>query len=107
MLFDREQLLDDIGGDDELVQNVLDCAAGEIPKEVEKLKQCCLGSDTEAIRIQAHGVKSISADLYAEDLRDCCGKVETAAKEGDLAQAVAFLPELVRVAQLTVEALRG
>ena len=40
MLFDKEQLLDDIGGDDELVQNVLDCAAGEIPKEVEKLRLC-------------------------------------------------------------------
>ena len=57
--------------------------------------------------MQAHGVKSIAADLYAEELRDCCVKVETAAKEGDLAQAVASLPEVLRVAQLTVAALRG
>lgn len=106
MLFDKEQLLDDIGGDDELVQKVLDCAAAEIPKEVEKLRLCCLGSDTEAIRIQAHGIKSIAADLYAQKLRDSCATVEAAAKEGDLAQVVAFLPGLVQVAQMTVEALR-
>jgi HPt (histidine-containing phosphotransfer) domain-containing protein len=106
MLFDKEQLLEDIGGDDELVQKVLDCAAGEIPKEVEKLRLCCLGSDTEAIRIQAHGIKSIAADLYALELRESCAKVETAAKEGDFALAVAFFPELVQVAQMTVAALR-
>ncbi|HIJ86616.1 MAG TPA: Hpt domain-containing protein [Desulfuromonadales bacterium] len=105
MLFDKEQLLDDIGGDDELVQKVLDCAALEIPKEVEKLRVCCAGSDTEAIRIQAHGIKSIAADLYAAELRESCAKVESAAKDGNLERARAMLPELEQVAKVTVGAL--
>ena len=105
MLFDKEQLLDDIGGDDELVQKVLDCAALEIPKEVEKLRVCCADSDTEAIRAQAHGIKSIAADLYAEDLRDICAKVEAAGKEGALEHARALLPELEQMARMTIEAL--
>ena len=105
MLFDKEQLLDDIGGDDELVQKIFDSAAAEIPKEVEKLIVCCAGSDTEPIRLQAHGLKGIAADLYASDLRDICAKMEAAAKEGDLERAVALLPELEQVARMTVEAL--
>lgn len=107
MLFDKEQLLEDIGGDDELVNKVLDCAALEIPKEVEKLGVFCAGSDTEAIRIQAHGIKSIAADLYAEDLRESCAKVEAAGKAGNLHNARALLTELEQVARVTVEALRG
>jgi HPt (histidine-containing phosphotransfer) domain-containing protein len=106
MLLDKAQLLDDIGGDDELVQQVLDCAAGEIPKEIEKLVACCAGSDTEAIRIQAHGVKSISADIYAQELQERCGLMETAAKEGDLERARAVLPELLQVARETIAALK-
>ncbi len=107
MLFDKEQLLDDIGGDDELVQKVLDCAALEIPKEVEKLRVCCAGSDTEAIRVQAHGIKSIAADIYATNLRDICAHVEAAGKEGNLEHARALLHELEQVALMTVEALQG
>jgi HPt (histidine-containing phosphotransfer) domain-containing protein len=105
MLFDREQLLEDIGGDDELVRKVLDCAAMEIPKEVEKLRKCCGESDTEAIRIQAHGIKSIAADLYASDLRDICARLEAAGKEGDLGHARSLFSELEQVARVTVEAL--
>ncbi|MFZ4854952.1 MAG: Hpt domain-containing protein [Desulfuromonadaceae bacterium] len=105
MLFDKAQLLEDIGGDDELVQKVLDCAALEIPKEVEKLAERCAGSDTEAIRLQAHGIKSIAADLYASDLRDVCAKMEAAAKGGDLEHARAALSELEQVARVTVTAL--
>ena len=107
MLFDKAQLLDDIGGDDELVQRVLDCAAAEIPKEVEKLCAYCSGGDTGAIHLQAHGIKSIAADLYASELREICGKMEAAGKEGDLEQARTLLPELEKVAQMTVEAIRG
>ena len=105
MLFDKVQLLEDIGGDDELVQRVLDCAAAEIPKEVELLRVCCAGSDTEPIRLKAHGIKSIAADLYASDLREICAQVEAAGKNGDLEHARALLPELERVARATVEAL--
>jgi len=105
MLFDKEQLLEDIGGDEELLQNVLDTAAAEIPKAVEKLKDCCAGSDTEPIRQQAHGLKGIAADLYASDLREICLKIETAAKEGDLEHALALLPELEQMARITLDAL--
>ncbi len=105
MLFDKAQLLDDIGGDDELVQRVLDCAAAEIPKEVETLRSCCAGSDTEPIRLKAHGIKSIAADLYASSLREICAQVEAAAKNGDLEHARALFPELEQTARETVEAL--
>ncbi len=105
MLFDREQLLEDIGGDDELVQTIMDSASAEIPKEIEKLIACCTGGDTESIRLKAHGIKSIAADIYASDLRECCANIEAAAKEGDLQRALALLPELEQVARLTVDVL--
>jgi|GEM_PF-6407195 len=52
-------------------------------------------------------MKGVSANIYAPALRDICLRIETAAKESDLATARDMLSELERIINLTIEEIKN
>jgi PAS domain S-box-containing protein len=106
LLIDEADLLDRFDNDREFALSILSDALDEIPKDVAELHQACVNGDLQTIRLHAHTIKGMAANLCTPALRDSAFKVETAAKDGDLESARQLLPELEQTAQLTTDAIR-
>ncbi|HIJ97405.1 MAG TPA: response regulator [Desulfuromonadales bacterium] len=104
-LFDRAELLDHFDGDEEFAASILLDAVTEIPKEVDKLQQCCMSEDLQMIRLQAHTIKGMAANLCTPALVEIAFRIETAARNEDRESVLKFLPELVQTARITLEAI--
>ncbi|MHB8058754.1 MAG: response regulator [Desulfuromonadaceae bacterium] len=105
-LFNGAELLENFDGDRDFAHSILDDALQEIPADIEKLKELAAGTDAQAIRLQAHSMKGLAANICAPALLKICFEIETAAQYGDVESARRLLPELERVALLTVDAVR-
>ena len=106
LLFDEAELLDHFDGDRDFAYSILDDGLQEIPEDIETLKKLCLGADTQTIRLQAHTMKGLAANLCTPALQEISLKIETAAKDGDMESTRELLPELERTALMTMEAIR-
>jgi two-component system, sensor histidine kinase len=107
LLFDRAALLDNLDGDVDTAKGIMNDALMEIPRNVKVLQDLCKDGDLQAIRLQAHNIKGMAANLFTHALRDIAFKIETAAKSSDVASARMLLTELEKTKQMTIEALRG
>ncbi|MDQ5988054.1 MAG: Sensor histidine kinase RcsC [Syntrophus sp. SKADARSKE-3] len=105
LLFNEAELLDNIDGDMEVAKIILGDALIEIPIEVDNLRKFCIEGDIEAIRRQAHSLKGMAANLWTPALRDVAFRIETTAKNNDVASARQLLSELEHTAQMTMEAI--
>jgi HPt (histidine-containing phosphotransfer) domain-containing protein len=107
LLFDETQLLANFDDDEDFAQSILKEGLVEIPKEVQNLQELCKSEDVQAIRLTAHTIKGMAANLCTPALRDVALKIETAIKNGDPESARELLVELERTALRTLEAIRG
>ena len=107
LLFDEAKLIDSFDGDRDFTKSMLSDAVIEIPKGVNDLQTLCRGRDLEAIRLQAHKIKGMAANLCLAVLREIAYKIEIAAKNGSLESAVALFPELEQTAHMTLKEIRG
>ena len=106
-LFDKAELLNNLDGDEEFVESLLDDALREIPKSVVELQQSCAGGDFQEICQQSHAIKGMAAYLCTPALREIALKIERAGAAGDLDSARGMLPELGRLTRQTVVAVRS
>ncbi len=106
MLFDRADMLDRLDNDHAFVQMILEEMLLELPQQLQELRELCLGGDATAIRLQAHTMKGLAANVSTAVLREICFEIEKAAKEGDVESARVLLPELERATLMTIEAIR-
>jgi PAS domain S-box-containing protein len=106
LLFDAVQLLDNLGGDRDFAQSILTEAVEEIPQDIKKLKELAAGSDTHNIRLQAHTMMGVAANICAAALQKICLEIETAAKDGDVERVQELLPEMERTAVVTIDSVR-
>jgi signal transduction histidine kinase/DNA-binding response OmpR family regulator len=106
ILFDETALLELFDGDTEFADSILNDAATELPKDVEKLQRLCAGDDALEFRLQAHTIKGMAANLCAPALCEISHRIEQAAKDGNVTSARNMVPELVQTAHLTIKAIR-
>jgi HPt (histidine-containing phosphotransfer) domain-containing protein len=81
--FDSEASLAQLGGDPELLTEVLDLYIESTPDILAKLKDVSADSLAEYAR-NAHSIKGSSLNIGAEKVGGMAAKMEKAAKEGDL-----------------------
>lgn len=90
-ILDRAGALDRIGGDEDLYQEVIELFSHDTPLQIGILKQALQSMDRVLGERQAHSLKSASASIGAEALRDACLKTEKAfakSEQGVLLQLV-------------------
>ena len=107
LLFDKAELLDNLDGDVDTAQSILEAALTEIQKDVKMLREYYEKEDIQEIRFKAHTIKGMAANLCTPALRDIAYKIETAAKNGDMASAREMLPELEQTTRMTIDAIKG
>ena len=81
--FDRESLLDKLGGDEEFVRSLLGVAvrsSGTLPTE---LRNACATADFATLARLAHKVKGTAGDLVADALQQRARNAELAARASE------------------------
>lgn len=109
-LLNLPKLLERLEGDKELLAEIFDVFTDEVSGRVERLDAALASSDLQAMLQWAHSLKGTSGTLQAEPLRDCCLKMEAAARAGDHALAVSLAPQAVELLRLTaahIDSLKG
>jgi PAS domain S-box-containing protein len=93
-IFDRAGMMARLMNDEELAQIVIESFLEDIPQLITLLKACLETGDTTGAERQAHTIKSASANVGGERLREVAFEMEKAARAGDLSAARKYVPEM-------------
>jgi two-component system, sensor histidine kinase and response regulator len=97
----QHELLDRLGGDAELLKEVIGLFAEDCPALMTAIRAALRASDAQAANRAAHQLKGSAGNFDAPELTALAQRVESLARDGDLAAAEATLPAL----QAAVDAL--
>lgn len=102
--FNRELALDRVGGDEELLQEIVGLYLGEYPSLLEQLHVAVRAGDAKAIYRSAHTLKGSLSTIGAEAAQQSALALEMSGRQGQLDQTGAMLADLERLlAQLHQE----
>ncbi len=93
-VFDRQDLLRRMGGDENIVKIVLEGFGQQFSQELEKLKISVQENNAEKIRFHAHALKGMAANASAARLQEAVCELERTAKQGST-EGVCSLTEKV------------
>ncbi|MEI6213534.1 MAG: response regulator [Desulfuromonadales bacterium] len=81
-VFNREELLERLGGREDMLPRFLTKFANNSVTYLEALRQAIESADFEQVRIQAHTIKGASANIAAGRMRATAFALESLAREG-------------------------
>jgi len=102
-LLDVADMLLRLGGNQELVNTLLDMALEQLPSLLENLRTALRCDDMTSLLLQAHTIKGVAANISAVALREISRRFEAAAEDGSKENAHKLLPELEKTLMLTLD----
>jgi len=105
-VLDVHDLYDRLGDDRELARELLAVFLEEHARMSGGLEKALRAGDAMALKIAAHGLKGMAANISAGALRDASLQIEKAADRGDLAAAGGLLQKLQAVMRATLDRVR-
>ncbi len=100
-----EDVMDRLGGDEELLIELWQIYISDTPKQLEILKQAIEINDIVLIERQAHSLKSASANIGAEQAREKAFEIEVSARNTDLSNIYMLYEELRHEIEKAIMAL--
>jgi HPt (histidine-containing phosphotransfer) domain-containing protein len=86
-LFDRRLALEQLDGDEELLQELLALFLDEAPKRLAALEAGRRLGEPDQVREAAHALKGMAAQIGAAGLKDQAASIERKAKAGEIDSA--------------------
>lgn len=105
--FDRLKVLENLGGDEELLAEIAGLFVSAWPETHAKLYSSLATADAGSLRAAAHALKGAVANFCADDAVQAAKRLEMTSKTGDLAGAAAQLDEVVLAVEELITALDG
>jgi len=102
---DLEQSLARLGGDEELLLDIIDFYIEDYPGLLSRMEEALSTKKTTALERAAHSMKGLSANFDATQAVKIAGLIEEAAKERNLAKAGSFMKEMHHLAKELAEQL--
>jgi HPt (histidine-containing phosphotransfer) domain-containing protein len=93
-VFNRELALDRVGGDEELLGEIVDLFLGEYPELLEQIQSAVNRSDATALHRSAHTLKGSLAAIGAEAAQQQAHELETSGRQGQLTGTAAMVTDL-------------
>jgi two-component system sensor histidine kinase/response regulator len=93
-LFDRPCMLERLGNDAELLDEVLDVFLEELPEMVSDMRTAVSGQSAEAVMRAAHSIKGALLNISAESSADFASKLEEIGRSEQLLGSRELLAEL-------------
>jgi CheY-like chemotaxis protein/HPt (histidine-containing phosphotransfer) domain-containing protein len=84
-IFDRSDLMDRVMQDEELARLVINAFLGDMPKQIELLKQSAAAGEFENVEKLAHQIKGASATVGGAAFSRLAGIIEQAGRAGNMA----------------------
>ena len=91
---DIQKALDALGGDLELMRDVVRTFVETLPSLVAEMKAACASNDADRLRGAAHSLKGSSSNICAEPVRKTAERIELVAKQKANLEPDADLKEL-------------
>jgi CheY-like chemotaxis protein/HPt (histidine-containing phosphotransfer) domain-containing protein len=88
-VLDKTAVLKRVGGDLELLQELLDLFLHDCPQQLAAIREAIAGPDSEALERAAHRIKGAVGTFGARAAVEAALRLETMGREGDLTQAEA------------------
>lgn len=105
-IFNENDLMIRLGNDQELIREILSQFINEIPDRMDRLKQALKNEDSSQIKIMAHTIKGLSANISAPGLRNMAAQIENLTMKDDLQAIKDLIPKLEQQHQSLVEYLK-
>ena len=103
---DREALLNRVGGDEELLSEIVQLFLADCPLRIAAIKEAVAGGDPDEIRLAAHALKGAASNMSATALTAAARTLERLGTERRVEAAPAALRELASQAILALDVLR-
>lgn len=109
---DMDTIMEIVGGDEQLMSELVTVTLEETPRMMERLENAIRSGNSDAVRLEAHSLKSSVTIFGADAATDAALELESAGREQDLTDAVEIFAELRRqvdelMALLSDHALRS
>lgn len=82
--FDRDRALENVGGSDTLLTEMIDLFAVECPKQMADIEEAFASGNTEAVMRAAHTLKGSAALFAAEPTTELAKRIEFMGRDGNL-----------------------
>jgi CheY-like chemotaxis protein/HPt (histidine-containing phosphotransfer) domain-containing protein len=89
-----ELALLNLGGDEELLREVLSAFIEMLPHQREELRAACTQTDAAKLGAVAHSLKGSASNICAEPVRSLAARMEELVRTGNLSDAASLLPKL-------------
>ncbi len=93
-VFDKSDMLDRLGGDEELCKEIVELFIKDIPKQITELKKALENKDASMVQRHAHSLKGASANTSSLGMQEIAFQIEKAGETGDLDIATSLLIKL-------------
>ena len=84
MGFDRQEALERVGGDEELLKEIAELFVEDAPELIEKLRGAVAAGDAAGVETAAHSLKGSVANFGAEEAVAAALRLEQMGREGQL-----------------------
>lgn len=102
-----QELWERLGGDHELLSEILECFHQEYPAQIQTLREALQVKEAHRVERVAHSLKGALANLSAPEGRKLAAEVERLARTGELAQADSLLAPLEEEINRVFQALHN
>lgn len=106
-VINREQLLERVDGDFELIEELFTVFAEEFPIQLKEVEEAILTNDPEKLRKSAHRLKGALGNLAAEEAYATSIEMETHAINRDMTAAQNLYLEFAKQIMMVMDALRS
>jgi len=93
-VWDRNELLDRVGGDEEFLTEVVRTFLEDAPTRFDELRKAFSRGDEVAARLHSHALKGAAASIGAGAFRDMAKAIEDATAGGQLERAKDLMARL-------------
>jgi len=83
-VFDEQEVLERLGENRELLQEIIEMASQDLPLRLEKIRQAINSGDTNDLRHEFHTIKGIAANIGAPRLSMIARQLENQAEKGTI-----------------------
>jgi len=93
-VFDKQTALARVGGDEEILNEIITVFLDEAFNQIELLNQAAANKDADTMRRKAHALKSASGSIGAVMMQQVAYQIESAGQVNDVERAVSLLPSI-------------
>jgi HPt (histidine-containing phosphotransfer) domain-containing protein len=104
-IWDRPSALDRLGGDEDLLQELLGMLLAQMAEMIPRLAHAIQQGDADSLERIAHSLRGAAASLSAERFRQSAHELELMGRARDLSQAQRALDRLEQESRLLRETL--